>query len=478
VNIAAPDRPGWRQDGPRFALFAWLLATVALVAAGAVAAVVISVIAAVRASAGGERSIERLGKVAEDALGSEALAWATVIVTQLALLACAALACRLLGKPARERLGLVATDLRPMQGAVLLVATTVPFALGLLAASLVAKLVGSSDDDTLGLQRMWSEGSRGSSVAWILLIGLLPGFVEEVFYRGLLQRGLLLRWGPAASILTSSLLFAIGHGELAWAAATFPLGVWFGVVAWRTGSVLMNFVMHACLNGSWTAGMMILHRDPTSEPELNRIAIAALVLGLIALPWAIAILRRHPEARTSAVEPRRLSFVSRVAAAAVVAGALCFLVVPPGVAPTAPAPPATWSLPTLADLETSVVDQVTCAAPGERGAVEFALMPGEGARVALPQSRVGIDEVIVTLDAGGEKVWLAYAGEVTGKGGTGRPAGVVEQLVSGDPTVLCLTLAPGAPPVTVRLTLEEDEKMTAAAFERAEAEGWARRGRR
>jgi hypothetical protein len=86
--------------------------------------------------------------------------------------------------------------------------------------------------------------------------------------------------------------------------------------------------------------------------------------------------------------------------------------------------------------------------------------------------------VHVTLDAATETVWLAYAGERSGKGGKRRPVGVVEQLASGDPTVLCMTLTQGPPPVTVRLTLEEDGAMTIAAFERAQAEGWARRGRK
>ena len=128
--------------------------------------------------------------------------------------------------------------------------------------------------------------------AWMLLIALLPGFVEEVFYRGLLLRGLLLRWSPAASILTCSLLFAVVHGELAWAAAIFPLGLWLGAVAWRTGSVAMTFAMHAGVNGLWTAGMMTLHRNPASEAVLNWIAITMLAIGGVAFPWG----DHHPAA--------------------------------------------------------------------------------------------------------------------------------------------------------------------------------------
>lgn len=473
-----PERPGWRQDGPRFALVGWVIATVAMVAAGAGAAILVSIVATVRAAVGGERSAERLGEIAEDVLGSKAFAWTAVILSQVVLLACVWLACRVLGKPARERLGLLATGLRPAQGAVVLVATVVPFALGLAAAWLVTTVSGSSGDDTLGLQRMWHEGSRGGSAMWILMIALLPGFTEEVFYRGFLQRGLLLRWGPVAAILTSGLLFAVGHGDPAWAAAIFPLGLWLGVVAWRTGSVLLTFTMHAGVNGLWTAGMMILSRDPASETVLNGIAIAVLALGLIAFPWAIAILRRRPAAATSAAERGPLWLLSRVTGAAVVAGAFFFVLVPPGAAPVTPEPAARRSAPTLGELEASAVEAATCTAVGDAGAVEFSLMPGVGTRVALPENRVGIERVIVTLDTGGETVWLAYAGQLSGKGGKTRPVGVVEQLASGDPTVLCMTLSQGPPPVAVRLTLEEDEAMKAAAFERGAAEGWATRGRK
>jgi CAAX protease family protein len=474
----APDRRGWRHDGPRFALAAWLIATGVLAGTTIGVSIVVSLVAAVGAAIGGERSRDRLREISRDALGSEAFAWISVIASQVAVLACAWLACRVVRKPAYARLGLLGTGLGSLQAAVLLVATVVPFALGLAAAWLVSSAVGSSSEDALGLQRMWREGSRGASAAWILLIALLPGFAEEVFYRGLLQRGLLLRWGPAASILTSGLLFAVVHGEPAWASAMFPLGAWFGVVAWRTGSVLMTFAMHAGVNGLWTAAMMILHRDPASEPVLNGIAVAALVLGVIAFPWAIAILRRQAAVPTSVVERRPVWLLPRVAGAAGMAGALFLVLVPPGAAPRASEQAARRPVPTQAELEAGAVEAVTCTAAGDKGAVEFSLRPGVGTRVALPRNRVGIDEVIVALDAAGETVWLAYAGECSGKGGKGRPVGIVEQLASGDPTVLCMTLTQGPPPVTVRLTLEEEEAMTVGTWERAMAEGWAMRGRK
>lgn len=480
-EIAAPsatERTGWRRDGPRFVLAAWLVATCAMVATVAIAAAILAVVTTVRTAVGGERSGDRLADVAQEALQSDVFTWITVLVSQSVLFASAFVACRVLGKPVRERLGLGPTGLRPLEGATLLVATAVPFALGLGAASLASTLFGASNDDTLGLQRWWSEGSRAASVAWILWIALVPAAVEELFYRGLLQRGLLQRWGPAASIVTSSLLFAAVHGDFAWALAILPLGGWFGVVAWRTSSMRMTFAMHAAVNGLWTAGMMRLHRDPASENVLTWIAVAVLALGVVSFPWAIAILRRRPQVDASRPAPRRASIVPRLVGAVVAAGTLCFLLVPPGLEPRASDTAARRTAPTLEELEASAVEHVVCAQPGDAGAVEFSIAPGAGARVALPKNRVGVDEVVVTLDASGETVWLTYSGERSGKGTSRRPVGVVEQLAPGDPTVICMTLSEGPPPVSVRLTLEVDEERKAEWFARAEAQGWSRRGRK
>lgn len=474
-----PAQPGWRRDGPRFALVTWLLATLVMLAAVIGAAIAVAVTAALRASLGGERSTGALRAITEQAVESPALLWTALIATQLALFACAWLACRVLRQPARARLGLEPTYVSPLHGAVLIAASVLPFALGLGAAWCVELVIGSSSEGALGLRRMWSEGSRGASVAWILLIALLPGFAEEVFYRGFLQRGLLLRWGPAASILTSSLLFAAVHGELAWAAGIFPLGVWLGVVAWRTGSVRMTFAIHAGINGLWTACMMTLHRNPASEPVLNGIAVAALVLGGVAFPWALVLLRRRPWGEQGSVQQRRpLALLPRVGGTALAAGLVFLVLIPPGAAPRSPESTPVPAAPRLDEIEAGVVETVECTLPGEGGAVEFLLEPGIGKRVQLANNRANVEQVIVALDSSHDIVWLAYAGERTGKGSQRRPLGIVEQLRSGAPTLLCMTLSPGPPPVRVRLTLEADEASASAAFERAGAEGWARRGRK
>lgn len=468
---------GWRSDGPRFVLVAWLMSGAALVAAGIAAVVLVSVSETVRAVLAGEKPSEKLRRIAESATDSSAFAWVSVIASQIALLACVWLAWRLLGRPARERLGLAHARLTPAHNLVLLVGTIVPFAIGLFLAWLVGLATGTPDQSVGPLQQMWTQGTKFESIAWVMLIALVPGFVEELFYRGFLLRGLLLKWGPVASIATTGLLFAIVHGDPVSASAILPLGLWLGLIAWRTGTVWLPFAMHAGVNGTWTATMMIVYRDPGAESWMNGAAIGALVVGVIAFIAAVIILRR-PVAQAPAAA-RRARFAPRVAAACLVGVTILALVMPQGTASTkAPQPPL--PSPTIAQLTERVSAQVSVASIGQEGTAQFTMLPDRATRLMLPPNKAGVGEVLLSLDAGGKLVWLAYSGELRAKGHHRLPTGVLEQLASGAPTRLCLTLdaTTNPPRVNVRATLEEDDARVAAALAYAEREGWATRGRK
>ena len=471
-----------RRDGPRFALVAWLLATFAMLAASTACAIGVAVIIAVRAVLAGERSTERITEVTLAAVESPPFLWVSLVVAQLTLLACVGLACRWLRVPTRERLGLVPSGLRPLQALALGLATAVPFALGLGAATLASDVFGNGGESYLGLQGMWTQGGRGASAAWVLLIAIAPGIAEELVYRGLLQRGLLQRWSPAAAILTSTLLFALVHGQPTAMVFIVPIGLWFGVVVWRTGSVWPTILMHAGINGLWTASMMAWHREPALQPTLTTIGWVLLALGLVALPFAVRALRgaevpaRAPSASVSESVTWRL--IGVVAAAA----ALAYLFLPPEL----PREQGTElsrrsnspSAPSLAELEASVESSMTCPAIGDAGAIEFELHPGSATRIQLPTNLAGVAEVVVQLDSDDRTVWLAYAGERSGKGVRARPRGIVEQLVSGQPTLLRIELPEGAAPVLARLSLEDDASTKETLIARALDAGWAVRGRK
>ncbi|HPC23529.1 MAG TPA: CPBP family intramembrane metalloprotease, partial [Phycisphaerae bacterium] len=67
---------------------------------------------------------------------------------------------------------------------------------GVILAGLVAQLY-TPDDSMTGI---WSSISPAMAVVFVLTLSIVPGLVEELFFRGHIQRRLLLRWPPACAI--------------------------------------------------------------------------------------------------------------------------------------------------------------------------------------------------------------------------------------------------------------------------------------
>jgi len=198
-------------------------------------------------------------------------------------------------RPLVQRLGLGAPAM-PWWGYPLLVgASGIPFAVAIAGAILGSKI----SPDQSELLELWKPGPPLLAVAFVLFIGLVPGFCEELFYRGCLQRRFQQRWSPWTSILVCSTLFAIAHVTPNAIALAFPLGIWLGVLTWRTGSIWPSVVCHAAINSGWNA-LQILSFDPSvTEPSWDDLSAADWavtstvgVVALICFVLAIRLLAR------------------------------------------------------------------------------------------------------------------------------------------------------------------------------------------
>jgi sodium transport system permease protein len=95
----------------------------------------------------------------------------------------------------------------------------------------------------------------------IVGVGLIP-VVEEWFFRGVIQQGLVASLGAAGGIIVTALFFALGHGAgmsaQAWGALvaqTLLLGLAFGYARHRTGSLLAPILLHVGVNGMGVVAM-------------------------------------------------------------------------------------------------------------------------------------------------------------------------------------------------------------------------------
>ena len=101
---------------------------------------------------------------------------------------------------------------------------------------------------------------------WISLlsVSIFAPFFEEWLCRGIVLRGLLKKMKPVWAIVVSALFFAVLHMNPWQAIPAFILGLLFGHVYYRTGSLKLTMLMH-CVNN--TLAVICSHIPSLAEAE-------------------------------------------------------------------------------------------------------------------------------------------------------------------------------------------------------------------
>ena len=131
--------------------------------------------------------------------------------------------------------------------------------LGTLATAAVSIAVSQIGLEPQGVKQAMkiAQDPAALVVGLALLAGLAP-LVEELVFRGLLYGWLAGRWGPGIAVIGSSLAFAAAHVELAHVILVLPLGLVFGWLRWRSGSLWPSLVAHMANNGLAVAAAALL----------------------------------------------------------------------------------------------------------------------------------------------------------------------------------------------------------------------------
>jgi membrane protease YdiL (CAAX protease family) len=167
-----------------------------------------------------------------------------------------------------------------------------------------------------GLQTLWRAALPGALVErfdvasqlvgqhwnpWLLLIAaaLLPALCEELAFRGALQTGLMGRRSSFRAVWGSAVVFAAFHFDPVRFPPLLLLGLVFGWLTWRTGSIWPSAVAHAVNNGAAVLVLTLTSEAETADPTdtLPIPAAAALLvagLGLLALLVGAARQRLPP----------------------------------------------------------------------------------------------------------------------------------------------------------------------------------------
>ncbi len=130
-------------------------------------------------------------------------------------------------------------------------------------------------------------------VRLMLIISVLAGVCEEVFFRGFVLRGYE-RMGPRKAIFISALLFAVFHYNIYNLFGAMVLGLVFGALVWITDSLYAGIIGHMVNNGfAVTLGYMFnLLGDmyPGEELEMAEAALGDSLLASLLFFGVLALL--------------------------------------------------------------------------------------------------------------------------------------------------------------------------------------------
>lgn len=162
-------------------------------------------------------------------------------------------------------------------------------ALGLALDALVS-LAGLADRGALtAIRRTLADAAGVELFGAVLIIGVLAGAAEEVFFRGHMQTRLAARWGGPRAVVVTAACFALLHLEWLHVALAFGLGLYLGFVTELSGSVLPALVCHVVNNVAFILLTALV--GEITGPGANALLLAATLAAFAA---CVAWLRTAP----------------------------------------------------------------------------------------------------------------------------------------------------------------------------------------
>jgi len=183
--------------------------------------------------------------------------------------------------------------------------SAVQLALGAgIGAALFLAASGVMTLTTMALPQRWVEtfdlthlflGSGPERAGMALMASVVAPVAEEIAFRGYALSALRTWARPWPSIAACAVLFAVMHLDPVRFPAVLLLGIAFGWLAWRSGSIWPSVAAHAVNNGLGTAIAATGSAEPAADADVLG-ALGILAVGLAALaPLALLYWRATPE---------------------------------------------------------------------------------------------------------------------------------------------------------------------------------------
>ncbi|TCJ13968.1 CPBP family intramembrane metalloprotease [Flaviaesturariibacter flavus] len=164
----------------------------------------------------------------------------------------------------------------------------------------VARSIREMEESAKRMQLlMLADRSIGNLLINILLIGVLAGLSEELFFRGVVQRILVRAFrSPWPGIVVTAALFSFFHFEFYGFVPRLILGILLGAAYWYSGSIWVAVVAHALFNSiqlvaAWFHPELAGGETITDMSALKLLPAAVISAGLTA--WVVLRMKRSSD---------------------------------------------------------------------------------------------------------------------------------------------------------------------------------------
>ncbi len=82
----------------------------------------------------------------------------------------------------------------------------------------------------------------------LITVGVIAPICEELFFRGMMMGRLAKAFGPGLTVFLTSVLFSASHLNLSQSVFVFPVGLFAGLLVYRTGVVFAGIWLHVTYN--------------------------------------------------------------------------------------------------------------------------------------------------------------------------------------------------------------------------------------
>jgi uncharacterized protein len=231
-----------------------------------------------------------------DLVTQPAMFMGLALLGQIAIGGTALVAGWLSPQPLARRLGLVRPTVPAMHVAVLIAGALAPFALGMSLAYALTEVI----EPDPSVAAMYEKMTLEMAVPFLLFIALAPGFFEELLFRGYIQRRLAQRWNSWVAVMVTSFVFAVFHVAPHTVVFAFPVGIWLGLLAWKTGSIWPGILCHALINGLWNVWQLGVQFEFFAEQPPLFLLVLLAVVGVAAFGASLWLMFWRPAAATVA----------------------------------------------------------------------------------------------------------------------------------------------------------------------------------